>query len=76
MSTCTVKELDISTNCLTPHEAEALSDMMTCLEKIYIVSNELGDSGAKALSRGIENTKTLKELHISKNTIATLDHQE
>ena len=43
--------------------------MMTCLEKLYISDNKLGDYGAELLSEGITNTKTLKVLNISSNNI-------
>ena len=64
----TVKMLNMESNELTAQEAVAISDMMICLEKLYISDNELGD-GAELLSEGITNTKTLRVLDISYNNI-------
>ena len=64
----TVKMLNMESNELTAQEAVAISDMMICLEKLYISTNELGD-GAELLSEGITNTKTLRVLDISYNNI-------
>ena len=47
-----------------------MSDMMICLEELYISNNNLGDHGAELLSEGITNTKTLKVLYIHNNNIA------
>ena len=69
INTSTVKVLDISQNDLTAQEAVAISDMMICLEELYIIYNKLGDHGAELLSEGITNTKTLRELDISDNNI-------
>ena len=59
----------MSNNGLTAQEAVAISNMMICLERLYISSTKLGDHGAKLLSEGITNTKTLRVLNISKNNI-------
>ncbi|XP_065885091.1 protein NLRC3-like isoform X2 [Dysidea avara] len=67
--TKTVKVLDMQSNDLTAQEALAISDMMTCLEKLYISVNKLGDDGAVILSKGITKSYTLRELHIAKNNI-------
>ena len=69
INTSTVKVLDMSQNGLTAQEAVAISDMMICLEELYIIYNKLGDHGAELLSEGITNTKTLRELDISDNNI-------
>ena len=69
VTTSTVKVLDMSSNGLTAQEAVAISDMMICLEKLYISGNKLGDHGAELLSEGIANTKILRVLHISFNNI-------
>ena len=58
----TVKVLVLVDNGLTAQEAVAISEMMTCLEELNISYNILGDHGAEVLSRGIRNTKTLREL--------------
>ena len=65
----TVKVLDMRSNGLTAQEAVAISDMMICLEKLNLHSNNLGDHGAKLLSEGITNTKTLRVLNIGDNNI-------
>ena len=62
----TVKVLHMTGNGLTVHEAV---DMMICLEELDISYNKLGDHGAKLLSQGMTNTKTLRELCISSNNI-------
>ena len=67
-NTTTVKLLDISLNGLTSLEAPAISDMMTCLEELYISSNEL-DDGAVILADGIIKSNTLKLLEIGDNDI-------
>ena len=69
INTSTVKVLYMSDNDLTAQEAVALSDMMICLEKLSISNNILGDDGAELLSKGITNTKILRELDISNNNI-------
>ena len=69
ITTSTVKVLDMGSNDLTAQEAIAISDMMICLEKLYISDNNLGDNGAKLLSVGITSTKTLGVLHIGYNKI-------
>ena len=43
--------------------------MMICLEELDISYNKLGDHGAKLLSKVIRNTKTLRVLNISSNSI-------
>ena len=68
--TSTVKVLDMSNNDLTKLEAVAISDMMICLEELYVSFNKLGDHGTVLLlSKGIANTKTLRVLNISNNNI-------
>ena len=42
-TTSTVKVLDMGNNGLTAQEAPAISDMMICLEELYIYTNKLGD---------------------------------
>ena len=71
ISTNTVKLLSMWSNCLTAQEASAISDMMTCLEELYISSNKLGDNGAKTISKGIANTNSLRILYISNNNITS-----
>ena len=69
VTTSTVKVLNMYINDLSAQEAVAISDMMICLEKLYISGNKLGDHGVELLSEGIINTKTLRMLNISKNSI-------
>ena len=69
INTSTVKVLNMSNNGLTAQEALAISDMMICLEELYISDNKLGDHEAELLSEGIINTKILRVLHISDNNI-------
>ena len=69
INTTTVKQLDISRNGLTSLEAPAVSDMMTCLEELYISNNDLGDDGAVILADGIKKNNTLKSLEIGDNDI-------
>ena len=69
VTTSTVKVLNMRSNGLTAQEAVAISDMMICLEELFISDNKLGDHGAELLSEGITNTKTLRVLHISGNNI-------
>ena len=69
MSTNKVKVIDLSYNCLTACEASALSEMMTCLEKLYIGHNRLDDIAAVTLSQGITKTNTLRDLKLSANNI-------
>ena len=57
VTTSTVKVLNMRSNDLTAQEAVAISDMMICLEKLYISDNKLGDHGAELLSERITNTK-------------------
>ena len=71
-TTSTVKLLDIRDNDITAQKAIAVSDVMICLEELYIGSNKLGDHGAELLSDGIRNTKTLRVLKISNNIIGPL----
>ena len=59
-TTSTVKVLDMWDNGLTAQEAVAISDMMICLEELYISYNELGDHRAELLSEGI--TKLILKL--------------
>ena len=66
INTTTVKQLDISYNGLTSLETP---DMMTCLEKLIISGNKLGDDGAVILADGIIKSNTLKLLEISYNDI-------
>ena len=82
ITSSTVKVLNLDDNGLTAKEAKVISDMMICLEELYISSkiynkelninysaNKLGDCGAELLSKGIANTKTLRVLHITDNNI-------
>ena len=69
INTSTVKVLYMRSNGLTPQEAVPISDMMICLEELYIRHNKLGDHGAELLSEGITNTKTLRVLNINYNNI-------
>ena len=69
ITTSTVKVLHMCNNNLTSQEAIAISDMMICLEKLYIPYNNLGYHGAELLSEGITNTKTLRVLYIIRNNI-------
>ena len=69
INTTTVKQLDISYNGLTSLEAPAISDMITCLEILYIHHNKLGDDGAVILADGIIKSNTLKLLEIGNNDI-------
>ena len=69
ITTSTVKVLDMWGNDLTAQDALAISDMMICLEELFISHNKLGDHGAELLSEGITNTKTLRVLDIIKNNI-------
>ena len=69
ITTSTIKVLGIWSNDLTAQEAVAISDMMICLEELYIINNKLGDHGAELLSEGITNTKTLRLLDITNNNI-------
>ena len=69
ITTSTLKVLNIQHNRLTAQDAVALSDMMICLENLDVSSNNLGDRGARNLSKGILNTKTLRVLNISNNNI-------
>jgi len=63
----TVKVLHMVGNDLT--EQESLSEMMTCLEKLYITDSKLGNPEALILSEGIRKTNTLRVLNISINKI-------
>ena len=72
VTTSTVKVLNMMSNGLTAQEAVAISDMMICLEELYINGNKLGDHGAELLSEGITNTKTLRVLYICRNNIRPL----
>jgi len=69
ITTSTVKVLHMMFNDITAQEAVAISDMMICLEELNIGNNNLGNHGAKILSEGIMNTKTLRILNISHNHI-------
>ena len=81
ITSSTVKVLSLSDNYITAaQEVVAISDMMICLEELYISNNNrkfgelskgIGDHGAKLLSRGIANTKTLRVLHIADNNIGS-----
>ena len=71
VTTSTVKVLNMRSNGLTAQEAVAISDMMICLEVLYINDNKFGDHGAELLSEGIRNTKTLRVLDISSNNIGS-----
>ena len=72
ISTSTVKMLNMMNNDITAQEAVAISDMMICLESLYISDNKFGDHGAEMLSEGLRNTKTLKNLDIRNNNIGAL----
>jgi len=71
MNTSKTEIVDFSYNYLTAHEAPALSEMMTCLEKLYISHNRLDNDAAVMLSKGIRKTKTLRDLKLSFNYITT-----
>ena len=71
VSTNTVKELHMWSNSLTTEEASALSDMMSCLELLNIMDNQVGDDGALILAEGLVKTNTLRELNISNNEIGS-----
>ena len=81
----TVKVLCLNDNYMiyiTTVQAVAISDMMICLEELYLsnnifnrklnistISKGIGSLGAELLSIGITNTKTLRVLHIADNNI-------
>ena len=82
IASSTVKVLSLNDNYITAQEAVAISDMMICLEELYISNNILnrklmfgklskgiGDRGAELLSKGITNTKSLRVLHVADNNI-------
>ncbi|XP_065901186.1 protein NLRC3-like isoform X3 [Dysidea avara] len=69
INTNTVKVLHMMINYLTAQDASAISDMMTCLEVLYISHNRLGDDGAVIISKGITKTNTLRALYIRNNNI-------
>jgi len=69
--TNTVKVLNMWHNGLTAQEASAISDMITCLEELYISYNKLGDDGAVIISERIAETNTLRKLSIDSIDIAT-----
>ena len=84
ITSSTVKVLSLNDNYITAQEVVAISDMMICLEELYISNNRLnrklntsnnemfggiGDHGAELLSKGITYTKTLRVLHITDNNI-------
>ena len=71
INTNTVKVLHMGDNGLTAQEASAISDMMTCLEKLYISFNKLSDDGATIISEGITITNTLRLLDIRYNNISS-----
>ena len=72
ISTSTVKMLNMMNNDIPAQEAAAISDMIICLEDLYISDNKFGDHGAEMLSVGIRNTKTLRNLDIRNNNIGPL----
>ena len=69
INTSMVKVLNMHKNGLTAQETIAISNMIFCLEELYISYNELGDQSAKLLSNGIKTTKTLRVLDIGHNNI-------
>ncbi|XP_065890344.1 protein NLRC3-like isoform X2 [Dysidea avara] len=69
--TNTLKVLFLDSNGLKAQEASALSDIMCCLEELYICNNDLGDDGAVILSGGITQTSKLRVLDIGDNKITT-----
>ena len=71
INTSTVKVLDMSNNDLTAQETVAISDIMICLEELYIIENKLGDHGIELLSKGIRDTKTLRILCIESNNFGS-----
>ena len=71
INTNTVKVLHMWGNGLRTEEASAISDMMTCLEELYIRDNKLGDDGAVTISEGITKTNTLRVLDIIDNNITS-----
>ena len=72
INSCTIKVLKMSGNGISAQEAVAISDVMMCLEELKIYRIKLGDYGAKLLSDGMANTKTLKKLDIGDNNIGPL----
>ena len=72
ITSSTLKVLSLNNNGITAENAKVISDMMICLEELYISSkrlynrqpsincstNKLSDQGAELLSNGITNTKT------------------
>ena len=71
VNTNTVKALYMEGNGLTAKEASAISNMMTCLEKLNLSYNKLGDDGAVIVSEGIMKTNTLRVLDICNNNITS-----
>ena len=71
INTNTVKMLHMVGNDLTSQEASAISDMMTCLEELYISYNKLGDDGTVIISQKIATTNTMRVLNISGNSITS-----
>ena len=82
ITSSTLKVLNLDDNGITAENAKVISDMMICLEELYISSklyngwlnsnysaNKLSDHGAELLSKGITTTKTLRVLHIADNSI-------
>ena len=69
ITTNTIKILCINGNDLKTQEASVISDVMCCLEELYIRDNSLGDDGAVIISKGIRLTNTLRVLDIGKNKI-------
>ena len=81
ITSSTLKVLNLNDNGITAEKAKVISDMMICLEELYISSklysrlntnysaNKLSDHGAELLSKGITTTKTLRVLHLADNNI-------
>ena len=71
INTNILKVLYMWNNGLPAQEASAISDMMTCLEELYISDNKLGDDGAVIMSEQITKTNTLRVLDIRNNIITS-----
>ena len=71
IATSAVKMLHLNGDALAVQEVAAVADMMICLEELHINITKLGDHGAKLLSKGITNTKSLKVLNISYSDVGS-----
>ena len=66
-----IKEIVFRNNSLTEASSRYIARIMIYLVKLYINNNKLGDHGARVISEGIANTKTLQLLNISNNNIGS-----